>query len=151
MRGEPLQSPCGYIRLANFSINRILGKILPSWKAYTLGVPLQPAYHYSLVIDIDLISFPSFVASTLTTRRFYKTPLAAAVRLLSGITVIVLLSMILRYQYDQRDGPELWRSYKKKTSAILFPASCFLDPNFHVFQRHNSTDSPETKLAILTA
>lgn len=98
---------------------------------YLDGKCTLSAYHYSLAINIGLISLSSFVVSTLTVRKYYDTPLAAVIRVLSGITIIVLLTMVLD---PLQIAFELWPNRHRKTSAIFFPVSCFLDPAFDVFR-----------------
>ena len=101
---------------------------------YVDGKCKLSAYHYSLVRDIGFIALSSFVASTLTIRNYYKTPLAAALRFSCIITVLSLINVILFIQRDQDKFPELLPSFSRNTSAIFLPASCFLDPAFHVFE-----------------
>lgn len=101
---------------------------------YVDGKCTLSAYHYSLAMDIGLISLSSFVASTLTIRDYYKSLWAAALRFSCIITVMVLLGMVLNRQRGQPESPELLPSSSRKTSAIFLPALCFLDPDFRVFK-----------------
>jgi hypothetical protein len=92
------------------------------------------AYHYSLAMDIGLITLSSFVASTLTVRKYWKTPLTATLRFICIIIVLSLIAPILNQQRSQPKFFELLPNFKRKTSAIFLPASCFLDPDFGVFE-----------------
>ena len=91
------------------------------------------AYHYTLAIDTGLIALSTFVASTVTIRNYYKTPLAASLRYCCFITVLVLIGLVLHLQLDQRETFEQWPTFKKDTSAIFLPASCFLNADFQIF------------------
>lgn len=104
---------------------------------YIKGKCELSAYHYRLAIDIGLISCSSFISSTLMIRNYYKKPITAILRYMIISTVFGLLGILIFYQRDGLSGPEQWPK-NRKTSAILLPASCFLDPDFHVFQGNTS-------------
>ena len=111
------------------------------------------AYHYAIVLDIILGTCTSFNASTLMIREYWKAPASMAIRYIPMFLIIIFLGLTVVYQRGRKGSPEWQPSTNRNASAILLPAACFLDPNFHVFKdmagaRLSDIGSPMRAFAI---
>lgn len=90
------------------------------------------AYHLAIAINITLITCANFALSNLMIRRYWAHPLSALIRYGSISIVVVALGWLTNYE---RSGeyPEWQPPSTRNSSAILLPASCFMDPDHQVF------------------
>ena len=108
------------------------------WVSFYLeGRCTLTAYHYSLTLDVGLISCSTFVASAAIVHGYSDAPLAALLRYAAAFVSFFILGIYVIYQHGQVNAPEQWPSFKKSTSALFLPSACFLD------SRLNSTIFPE--------
>lgn len=108
------------------------------WVSFYLeGRCTLTAYHYSLSLDVGLVSCSTFVVSAAIVHGYSDAPLAALLRYAVAFVSLVILSLYVVYQHGQLNAPEQWPRHKS-TSALFLPSACFLD------SRLNNTIFPES-------
>ena len=91
------------------------------------------AYHFTIAINIVLITSANFVLTNFFIRKYWTTYVSAFFRYSSMLLLFCALGWLPVYHHN-RPKPKWLPSSTSKTSAILLPASCFLDSDFHVFK-----------------
>lgn len=88
-------------------------------------------YHYYIVLDATLIALSTILLCSQLAHRSYWRSWAGVIRFLLTLALLILLGILLLYQASMPYLPE-WMPEDTGTrndSAILLPASCFLDPD----------------------
>lgn len=99
------------------------------------GKCTMSAYHYAIATDIVLLTCSNFNASTFMIRDYWRAPVTTIFRY-GAITVIYFfLGLMLNLQRKRLNNPEWRPPLSRNNSIILLPASCFLDPDFRVFNK----------------
>lgn len=92
------------------------------------------AYHFTIAVKIGLIICSNFVMSNFIIRKFWNVPLSAFLRYVSILLLIASLGWMTSYQ-NRRSNPEWQPPSTRSSSAILLPASCFLDADLDIFKK----------------
>ena len=87
-------------------------------------------YHYYIVLDVSLVFLSAIIMSTHLVRRYYWKSWLWPLRIVGTLGLMALLMALLAYQHKLDLYPE-WTAPGggRKDSAILLPATCFLDPD----------------------
>ena len=88
------------------------------------------AYHYAIVIEIGLMSCASFVLTMAFVSEYWKAPITGVLRWIVILVIVSFLGVELNHQRTRTEYPEYQPPFSRKDSAILLPASCFLDSQF---------------------
>ena len=96
------------------------------------------AYHYAIAMDTLLFTCANFVLTNLFIRRYWDNWLSAIFRYLGILFIFFFVGWILFYQ-TRLPQSEWLPPLDRKDSAILLPASCFLDPHINPYQFQNGT------------
>lgn len=100
-------------------------------------------YHYYIVLDTTLIALSTILLATQLAHRSYWRSWATVIRFVFTMALLILLGILMFYQATMPYFPE-WMpedTHARNDSAILLPASCFLDPDLS--QRDNPfSDGP---------
>ena len=89
------------------------------------------AYHYTIALNIGLVSCANFVMTTAFVTEYWKTPFTGGLRFLAMVVVSTIVGLVLSEQRKNRvENPEYLPPSSRKDSTILLPASCFLDTRF---------------------
>lgn len=85
------------------------------------------AYHYTIVTEIGLIAGANIVLTLAFVTEYWKAPITGALRFCATLALFVFLGYVLIHQRTRSESPEYIPSFDRKDSAILLPASCFLN------------------------
>ena len=88
------------------------------------------AYHYTIGIEIGLISCACFVLTTAFVTEYWKAPITGELRCSAMLVIFAFLGVELNHQRTRVESPEYLTPFSRRDSAILLPASCFLDSKF---------------------
>ena len=88
------------------------------------------AYHYAIVVEIGMISCANFILTTAFVSEYWKAPITGLLRTVAMIVIFTFLGVVLEHQRTRVENPEYLPPFDRKDSAILLPASCFLDTRF---------------------
>ena len=88
------------------------------------------AYHYAIVIEFGLISCANFVLTMAFVSEYWKAPITGVLRWIAILVIVSFLGVELNRQRTRIEYPEYQPPFSRKDSAILLPASCFLDSKF---------------------
>ncbi|KAG8534406.1 uncharacterized protein KY384_001251 [Bacidia gigantensis] len=102
------------------------------------------AYHYVIAINICLISCANFVLSLSLVREYWKAPASALLRVVGIAVIFGYLLKLLIYQGSRKDFPEYQPPLGMTSSALLLPATCFLDSEFADFYRSYTEAQKQT-------
>lgn len=99
------------------------------------------SYHYTIVTEIGLIACANIVLTTAFVSEYWKAPITGALRLGAMLTIFAFLGFVLNHQRTRIETPEYIPSSDRKDSAILLPASCFLDSQFaHIYSKLTTSE-----------
>lgn len=88
------------------------------------------AYHYTIVLEIGMISCANFVLVTAFVSEYWKAPITAFLRSGAMLVVSAFMGVVLHRQNYRIENPEYLPPLSRKDSGILLPMSCFLDSQF---------------------
>jgi hypothetical protein len=116
-----------------FSISDLLTILAVTYilNFWLTGKCVMSTYHYYVALDSVLIACSTTLVTFTTSGHLYWRTWAWIPRFFSAIAIFVILGILLGYQMVKEkdtDFPD-WRPPTRNDSALLLPASCFLDPD----------------------
>ena len=102
------------------------------------------AYHYYIAVDIMLFACSAIVLAALLSHPYYWQTIAALLRFLLNVTLLTFSGILVVYQgfrtpiFPEWMPPDIKR---RNDSALILPASCFLDPQLIVYESIYSSRS----------
>ena len=88
------------------------------------------AYHYTIVLEIGMISCANLVLITAFVSEYWKAPITAVSRSSAILVVFAFMGVVLHRQNYRIENPEYLPPLSRKDSGILLPISFFLDYQF---------------------